>query len=127
MGRSIVNRSLGLGDDCISPRKGGSTPYYQFGTQRKYAYAWHGGPGGVPTSSPAAESRELGLVDLEESGLNPYSMAYPALSRTSLHSGGQNTLGMFDGLSRNEKFTVGFFIGAVGTIFLMKKYGKRRR
>ena len=46
--------------DCITPRQGGSTPYYLFGTQRRYAYAFHGRPGGVPAGNRAAESKELG-------------------------------------------------------------------
>jgi hypothetical protein len=65
-----------------------SSPYFQFGAQRRYPFAWHGGPGGVPQSRVAGESRELSNVDLEESGLNPYSMPYPAFGRTRLHSVG---------------------------------------
>lgn len=60
MARAFVNKPLGLGDNCLGPRKGGSTPYYLFGTQRRYAYAWHGGPGGVPNGYRAAESRAMG-------------------------------------------------------------------
>lgn len=88
-----------------------SSPYYLFGAQRRYPYAWHGGAGGVPWSRPAAETRELsglgcvgstvpgvkcagsccasgvGGFDLVESGAHPYSIRYPALNRTRLHSG----------------------------------------
>ena len=39
-----------------------SSPYYLFGSQRRYPFAWHGGAGGVPWSRVAAESRELGAV-----------------------------------------------------------------
>jgi len=126
MGRSIVNRPMGLDGDCISPRKGGSTPYYQFGTQRKYAYAWTGGPGGVPQGVRAAETRELGMDVLDESGLNPYSMASPAFSRTSLHTPPE-TLGLFDGLSNNEKKLATVAVAAGIGFFLWKRSKKGRR
>ena len=42
-------------------KRGGSSPYFEFGAQRRYPYAWHGGPGGVPQSRVAAESHGLGL------------------------------------------------------------------
>lgn len=60
MGRSVVNR--GLGDAPCFAKPSGSSPYYEFGAQRRYPYAWHGRAGGVPTSRVAAESRGLGEV-----------------------------------------------------------------
>jgi hypothetical protein len=57
-----------------------ASPYYRFGYQGgRYAFNWHGGAGGVPASRVAAETRELSDYDIEESGLTPYSMNYPAL------------------------------------------------
>ena len=57
-----------------------SSPYYQFGFQQRYAYDWHGGAGGVPPGSRGAVNRALGFSSsLEESGLEPYSLHYPAL------------------------------------------------
>lgn len=61
-----------------------SSPYYLFGAQRR-PYQWHGGPGGVPQAARAAETRELGNVTMEDSGLGPYSMSYPAFTHTHLH------------------------------------------
>lgn len=81
----------------------GSTPYFLFGAQRRYPYAWHGGAGGVPQGNRAAETRSLGLsgvigqcfgtscfgaqgsADLVESGLDPYFMPYSAFKHTHLH------------------------------------------
>ncbi len=57
-----------------------ASPYYLFGYQRRYPYAWHGGAGGVPGGYRAAETRELGQFNLEESGLDPYSLNFPALA-----------------------------------------------
>ena len=85
MGRAIVNKPLGLGDNCLGPRKGGSTPYYLFGTQRRYAYAWHGGPGGVPNGYRAAESRAMGGLGMFDSlSDNERKLAYGAAAAAAL-------------------------------------------
>lgn len=63
------------------------SPYYRFGYQaRRYAYAPHGGPGGILTGTRAAETRGLGTLDGPTIGdydllesIGP-GMAYPALS-----------------------------------------------
>lgn len=141
-----------------------SSPYYLFGSQRRYPYAWHGGAGGVPWSRPAAETRELsglgdaltrwrrasglgdwpafypagperidpGLAgcrcsptdgfDLVESGLSPYSIAYPAFNRTRLHSLGD--IPIWSGLSDNEKKVAMLGGAAALAWWLWKKRGK---
>lgn len=67
---------------------GPSSPYYRFGYQGgRYPFAWSGGAGGVPNSGRAADTRGLGLVQLDESGLTPYSMQWPPLAnRSRYHS-----------------------------------------
>lgn len=67
---------------------GPSSPYYLFGSQRRYPYAWHGGAGGVPMGFRSSESRELGIFDLVESGASAFALPSPALSRTRLHAVG---------------------------------------
>jgi hypothetical protein len=85
-----------LGADCPAARTPNvrSTPYYLYGAQRRYPYAWHGGAGGVPQQAQAAEVRALsggcfptpiGNADILESGLNPYTLPYPSFKRTHLH------------------------------------------
>lgn len=73
--------------------RSGTNPYYQYAVQwpAQFAYAWHGGSGGVMAGQQrAGETRSLGAVgalgifDLEESyskNLGPYS----ALTNTRLH------------------------------------------
>lgn len=62
-----------------------SVPYYEFGYQRRsYPFFWAGRPGGVPSSRPAAESRELGL-DLEDAGKGPYFAAFPGFAHSEIH------------------------------------------
>jgi hypothetical protein len=129
-----------------------SSPYFQFGAQRRYPFAWHGGAGGVPWSRVAGESRELASFDLEESGLNPYSMAYPAFGKTRMHSVGdwpavrpagpepldpsglgaiprralESELGSILDLSDNEK-KLAMLVGAAAVGFLLWKRSKRGR
>jgi hypothetical protein len=124
-----------------------STPYYIFGAQRKYPYAWHGGPGGVPQSTLAAESKAMGIFDLLESGLDPNSIPYATFKNTNLHrismnhpavgdwpvlrpSGPEpldpNQLGIFDSLSDNEKI-LGAVAIAVGAWWFMRRRSRARR
>lgn len=59
---------------------GPSSPYYRFGYQsQRSASRWSNAAGGIPHGRLAGESRALGLVQLDESGLTPYSMHYPPL------------------------------------------------
>lgn len=80
--------------DCVrggSPYKPTpSSPYYLFGAQRRYPYAWSGAAGGVPQSRVAAESRGLGIFDLAESGLTPNPkdfIPFPGFNKTMVHHG----------------------------------------
>lgn len=121
-----------------------SSPYYDFGYQRRYAYNWHGGAGGVPSSRVAAETRELSDFDLEESGLTPYALHFPAMGDAcspptiaisdwpALRPAGPEPLdpgelGLFD-LSDNEKQLA--LLAAAGVAawwFLLRKPKRRRR
>jgi len=67
---------------------GPSSPYYLFGAQRRYAYAWHGNAGGVPQGHRAAETRDLGLgmSDLVESGLDRNFVPYQTFGKTHAHA-----------------------------------------
>jgi hypothetical protein len=132
-----------------------SSPYYRFGYQGgRYAFNWHGGAGGVPQGLPAAESRGLGEYDIEESGLTPYSMNFPALRGEEgdtdepphviapgdwpalrpagpepLDPGeGGAPLGFWSGMSDNEQKLL--LLGAAGLAawyFLVRKKPTRRR
>ena len=117
-----------------------ASPYYRFGYQSAdYAYNWHGGPGGVPqasTAGRAAETRELGDFDLEESGATPYAIHYPAVSDWPAlrPSGpepldpGETGLGLFGSLSDNEKRLAVLGVGAfTAWWFILRKQHKRRR
>ena len=119
-----------------------ASPYYLFGAQRRYPYAWHGGAGGVPQSRVAAETRELSGADLIESGLSPYAIPYPALRKTVMHdplkglgdwplprpSGPEPQdpidLGDLFDLSRNEKLLA---LGAAAGITAFVLWRRRRR
>jgi len=126
-----------------------SSPYFIFGAQRRYPYAWHGGAGGVPNTSLAAESRGLGGGDMIDSGLDPNWLEYPAFKHTNLHDpsmGGcaladwplvrpqgpepldpnSGVLGMFDTLSDNEKKLAVGAIALVGGYLLWKRMKRRR-
>ena len=119
-----------------------STPYYLYGYERKYPYAWHGGAGGVPWSQRAAETRELSGADMIESGLDSQYRPSPAFNHTRLHDPSLVTLGDWPlvrpsgpepldpnglgALSDNEKKLAGALaIGAIAFFMLRKK--KRRR
>ncbi|MBT8452989.1 MAG: hypothetical protein KJO40_13555 [Deltaproteobacteria bacterium] len=110
-----------------------ASPYYRFGYQgAQYPFNWHGGAGGVPWSRVAAQTRELSDYDIEDSGLTPYSMNYPAL-RGNIASGDWPALrpagpepldpmgGILD-LSDNEK-KLAMLAAAAGAFwwFFMKK------
>lgn len=114
-----------------------SSPYFQFGAQRRYPFAWHGGPGGVPQSRVAAESRELSNFDLNESGLNPYTISYPAFRRSSLHLGDwpalrpagpepldPGGLGSILDLSDNERMLLALAGAAAAALYLWKRAGR---
>lgn len=126
---------------------GPSSPYYLFGAQRRYAYAWHGNAGGVPGGYRAAESRSLGNADMVESGYE--SDAYfpnVAFNHTTLHRAlpepisdwplwrpaglephdpNGDGLGFWDGLSDNEKKLV-LVLGAVGVAWFVFRRRRRR-
>lgn len=77
-----------------SRRPPGSHPYYQFGVEKRWPYAWHGGAGGVlpghraPGASLGGSPEEFqaaGSADMIESGLDPNWIPYPAFNRTLLH------------------------------------------
>ena len=116
---------------------GESSPYYDFGYQTRYPFQWHGGAGGVPSGHRSAVRRELGAVDLEESGANSaYTMNYPAFGDwPALRPAGPEpldpgeALGLFDNLSDNEKRLA--LVGVVGAaaywFFVLRKPKKRRR
>lgn len=114
-----------------------TSPYYLFGAQRRYPYAWHGGAGGVPTGTRAAETRELSGADLIESGLSPYALPTPAFRRTRLHAVGDWPLARPAGpepedpglgdlldLSANEKIVA---IGAAAGLAAYVLWRRRRR
>lgn len=133
----------------------GSTPYFIFGAQRRYPFAWHGGAGGVPQQNiRSAEAAELSDFDLAESGLeasySPFALPYAALRRTRLHDhrgmGGMgdwplyrqaglepldpNQLGFFDNLSGNEQKLAKLAVAGAVLYVVAKKMGvlkKRRR
>ena len=131
-----------------------ASPYYLFGYQRRYPFAWHGGPGGVPWSKRAAETMELGgSSDLVESGIEPYAMHFPALGQEgetdetpaiiasgdwpALRPAGPEPLdpgeapmglGLFDTLSDNEKRLLMFGTAGVAAYwwFFLRKPKRRR-
>lgn len=114
----------------------GSTPYFQFGAQRRYPYAWHGGPGGVPNPVISAEARELGNADLIESGLSPYALPSPAFARTSLHAtgdwplarpAGPELLDPLGALSSNEAMLAKVAGAAAIAFVLFRKGGLLRK
>lgn len=126
-----------------------STPYYIYGAQRRYPYAWHGGPGGVPQSTLAAESKALGrapvgIFDLLESGLDPNAIPYAAFKNTNLHNASMigvgdwpllrpsgpepldpNQLGLFESLSDNEKILGAVAVAAAAWWFFRRKRARR--
>jgi hypothetical protein len=122
-----------------------SSPYYLFGAERRYPYAWHGGAGGVPSSRPAAETRELGSADMIESGLDPNFIPYPAFNHTRFHDPSLELAGLGDfplrrpagkepldphqlaDLSDNEKKYGALAIAGLAALWLYKRSKKRRR
>lgn len=138
MGHTAYNHLGSLGDPSYQPSP--SSPYYLFGAQRRYPFAWSGGAGGVPWSRVAAESRQLGIFDLVESGLDfdpKQFIPSPALSRTILHDPAYEPTGDWPlvrpqgyepddprgdglGLSDNEK-KLGLVLVAAGLGFLLWK------
>lgn len=156
LGHTAYHHLGQLPGDCVrggSPYKPTpSAPYYQFGYQRRYPYAWSGAAGGVPQSRVAAESRGLGIFDLRESGLAPSPQAFntfPGFRKTMIHEGyvssgdfplvrpagrepddprGDGRGGL--GLSDNEKkFGLVLAVGAIGFFALrrMRKNPARKR
>lgn len=123
----------------------GSTPYFQFGAQRRYPFAWHGGAGGVPQQNiRSAEAAELSDFDLAESGLeqslSPFALPYAALRRTRLHDHrgmgdwplyrqagleplDPNQLGGLLDLSQNEMKLAKLAVAGVALYFVAKKTG----
>lgn len=150
LGHTAFHHLGALPGDCVrggSPYKPSpSSPYYQFGAQRRYPYAWSGAAGGVPQSRVASESRGLGIFDLRESGLSPDPRAYrpfPALKKSMLHQGyvpaadyppvrfagrepddprgdGRGALGLSDS---EKKFGI-LAIAAIAGWFVYKRLGK---
>lgn len=128
---------------CSSPRSslghtayhqvglGSSSPYYLYGAQRRYPYAWHGGPGGVPQSLRSGEARALGISMAESGGV-----ASPAFGRTRLHvladvplvrmAGPEPVGGVLD-LSQNEKVLLGVGVAALVGVLAWRRRGRRRR
>lgn len=126
-----------------------STPYYLYGYQRRYPYAWHGNPGGVPQSRVAAESRGLGIFDMLEAGFqDPAFFPFPAFKHTNLHDASMlhetelsdwpllrpagpetldpnNLAGFLDNLSDNEK-TLGLVAIAGVAAWWFWKHKRRR-
>lgn len=122
-----------------------STPYYLFGAQRRYPFAWHGGAGGVPQQNiRSAEAAELSDFDLVESGLEASrygtAMPYRALARTRLHDHrgmgdwplyrpqgpeplDPNQLGGVFDLSENEKKLAKLAVAGVLLYVLARKTG----
>ncbi len=110
-----------------------SSPYFIYGAERRYPFAWHGGAGGVPSSQLAAESRGLGIFDMLEAGLDPNSKGYGAFRNTGLHDPSNADLGdwplwrpagpepldphqlagMLDSLSDNEKLLGAAALGVI--------------
>jgi hypothetical protein len=132
----------------------GSTPYFLFGAQRRYPYAWHGGAGGVPQSRVAAESRGMGIFDMAESGFGQRGHRYGAFKHTQLHDpsdglglgdfplvrpagpepldphqGSLSGIPIWDGLSDNEKKLVGLAVagGLAYWLWRQQRGGARRR
>jgi hypothetical protein len=126
---------------------GPSSPYYLFGAQRRYPYAWHGNAGGVPQGYRAAETRGLSNADMIESGYEPGTIPYVAFNHSVLHrelpdpisdwplvrpagkeplDPNNDGLGFWDGLSDNEKRLV-LFGGAVAGAWVLWRHTKRRR
>lgn len=124
---------------------GGSTPYFQYGYQRRYPYAWHGGPGGVPNPTQAGEVRSLSNFNLEESGLTPYSISNPSLQHTRLHDPmpigdwppvrsagpeplhpGEGAMGLFETLSDNEK-KLAMVLGAGAALYFFLRHKRKNR
>lgn len=123
-----------------------SSPYFLYGAERRYPFAWHGGAGGVPWSRVAAESRGLGIFDMLESGLDPSTKGFPAFRNTGLHDPSNADLGdwplwrpagpepldphhlagMLDGLSDNEKLAAAVAGAGIVAWWLMRGRGKRR-
>lgn len=66
-----------------------SSPYYLFGYQQRWPFAWSGGQGGILPSAQAnthAPPSSLGMADMLESGYgDPNWIPYPAFRRTILH------------------------------------------
>ena len=63
-----------------------SSPYYQFGYQQRFPFAWSGGAGGVLPDSRSPSESQLGMADMLESGYgDPNWLPYPPLQRTILH------------------------------------------
>jgi hypothetical protein len=124
----IIRQGIRIGAGRLNP---GSTPYYQFAAQaRNYPFDWHGRPGGVPSSRVAAESRQLGLAgsgDLYESGLNPYTIAYPALAHRGFTLPGRPLAGFLDDLSTNEKRLLGLAAAGGLAYFLLQQMKRKRR
>lgn len=81
--------------------RSGTNPYYQYAVQRpaQFAYAWHGGAGGVMSGQQrAGETRSLGalgIFDLEESYSANMGVT-PMLSNTRLHRANRGQLRSVD-------------------------------
>jgi len=131
---------------------GPSSPYYLFGAQRRYAYAWHGNAGGVPGGYRASTTRSLGLgnADMAESGYETSNAFFPyaAFNHTAIHRELPNAISdwplvrpaglephdpngdglgfwLWDGLSDNEKGLLVIAAGAGIVWWLMRKRARR--
>jgi hypothetical protein len=152
MGHTAYHHMGDLPGDCVPGlsryQRSPSSPYFQFGAQRRYPFAWSGGPGGVPQSRVAAESRGLGIFDLVESGLEMRPgatfMPHPAFRRTTAHrdvpmgdwplvrpagrepddswGDGRGALGLSD----NEK-KLGLLLAVAGVGYLAYKFLAKRK
>lgn len=123
-----------------------SSPYYRFGSSpRRYAAQWSGAPGGIMTNTRSAVRRglgslssshgALGVLTLEESGA-PAAHHFPALSDWPAVrpagpeplDPGEAPMGLFEGLSRNEK-RLALLAGGAAALwyFVLRKKSKHRR
>ena len=124
-----------------------SSPYYRFGASpRRYAAQWSGSPGGIMPGARGAVRRglgslssdgfgSLGVLTLEESGAPP-ELHFPALADWPAVrpagpeplDPGEAPMGLFEGLSRNEKrLAVLAAGGAALWYFVLRRKRKARR
>jgi hypothetical protein len=63
-----------------------NTPYYMYGYEQRWPWAWSGGAGGILPAMTRPPQSSLGNGDMAESGYgDPNWLPYPPLQRTILH------------------------------------------